>query len=133
MDLFTEWKSKQKSKKQVSRDEIDRLISNAEKISGTEIRIVTGISEYEGTAVAGAITKEDNYVSHIFDGNRLVSMASKNIDIDLRQIAPEIGKILGGSGGGTPKMTQCGGPNKERIDEALKLAKKLTILKLKKN
>ncbi len=133
MDLFSEWKSKQKSKKQVSRNEIDRLISNAEKISGTDIKIVTGISEFEATAVAGAITKENNYITHIFDGNRLVSMASKNIDIDLRQIAPEIGKILGGSGGGTPKMTQCGGPNKERIDEALELAKKLTILKLKEN
>ena len=58
-------------------------------------------------------------------------MASKNIDIDLRKIAPEIGKILGGSGGGTPKMTQCGGQNKDRVDEALEIAKRLTINELK--
>jgi alanyl-tRNA synthetase len=31
----------------------------------------------------------------------------------------ELGKILGGSGGGKPKLTQCGGPNKEKIQEAL--------------
>ena len=58
-------------------------------------------------------------------------MASDNVPIDLRIIAPEIGKILGGSGGGKPKMTQCGGPNKSKISEALEKAKKLTKNKLK--
>ena len=46
--------------------------------------------------------------------------------IDLREIAPEIGKILGGSGGGKPHMTQCGGPNKDKIKDALERAKKET-------
>jgi alanyl-tRNA synthetase len=59
-------------------------------------------------------------------------MASENVNIDLREIAPEIGKVLGGSGGGKPRMTQCGGSKKEKIDDALQLAKKLTIDKLKK-
>jgi alanyl-tRNA synthetase len=59
-------------------------------------------------------------------------MASGNVAIDLREIAPEIGKILGGSGGGKPKMTQCGGPNKDKAEEALTLAKKLTKKKLEK-
>ena len=68
----------------------------------------------------------------IYDGKKLVSMASDNVNIDLREIAPEIGKILGGSGGGEPKMTQCGGPNKNKIQDALKLAKQLTIKKLEK-
>ena len=52
--------------------------------------------------------------------------------IDLREIAPELGKILGGSGGGKPKLTQSGGPHKEKIDEAMEKAKQLTIKKLKK-
>ena len=47
-------------------------------------------------------------------------------------IAPELGKILGGSGGGKPKMTQCGGPNKDKVSEALEKARELTIKKLKK-
>ena len=59
-------------------------------------------------------------------------MASKNVDIDLREIAPEIGKVLGGSGGGKPDMTQCGGPNNNKADVALELAKKLTKKKLSK-
>ena len=59
-------------------------------------------------------------------------MASKNVDIDLRKIVAEIGKILGGGGGGKPKMTQCGGPNKDRVNEALDKAKQLTKSLLKK-
>ena len=59
-------------------------------------------------------------------------MVSENVNIDLREIVPEIGKILGGSGGGKPKMTQCGGPNKNKIKNALEKAKKLTQEKLEK-
>jgi len=131
-DLFSEWKKMQKNKKKVPIDEIEKLINQAYKIPGTDIKIVTGISLFEATATAGFITKENNFVAHIFDGNKLVSMASENVDIDLRELAPELGKILGGSGGGKPKMTQCGGPNKNKVNDALELAKQLTIKKLEK-
>ena len=130
--LFDEWKKSQKDKKKVSRDEIDNFINQAITIPGKNIKIVTGITKSDGTATAGNIIKKDNYVVHIFDGKKLVSMASENVDIDLREIVPEIGKILGGSGGGRPKMTQCGGPNKNKINEALELAKQLTKKKLEK-
>jgi len=131
-NLFEEWKKTQKDKKKVTSDEIERLINQAETIPGTEIKVIAEITSYESTATAGVITKEDNYVVHIFDDNKLVSMASDNVNIDLREIAPEIGKIIGGSGGGKPKMTQCGGPNKNKIEEALKIAKQLTKKKLEK-
>jgi alanyl-tRNA synthetase len=132
-DLFNRWKKTRKDKKKVSFDEIEDLIAKAETVPGTKIKVVSGISTTEGTTLAGSITKEDNFVAHIYDGKKLVSIASDNVDIDLRVIAPEIGKILGGSGGGKPKMTQCGGPNKDKIDEALEVAKKLTIRKLEKS
>ena len=132
-DLFNRWKKTRKDKKKVSSDEIEDLISKAETVPGTKIKVVYGVSSTEGTTLAGSITKEDNFVAHIYDGKKLVSIASDNVDIDLRLIAPEIGKILGGSGGGKPKMTQCGGPNKDKIEEALELAKKLTIKKLEKS
>ena len=132
-DLFNRWKKTRKDKKKVSSDEIEDLIAKAETVPGTKIKVVSGVSTTEGTTLAGSITKEDNFVAHIYDGKKLVSIASDNVDIDLRVIAPEIGKILGGSGGGKPKMTQCGGPNKDKIDEALEVAKKLTIKKLEKS
>ena len=130
--LFNEWKKSQKDKKKVSTNEIKGIISKAETIPGTKIKVVTGISLSDANVVAGKIIEGKDFVVHIFDGKKLVSMASKNVDIDLREIAPEIGKILGGSGGGKPHMTQCGGPNKDKIDEALLKARDLTKIKLKK-
>jgi len=94
--------------------------------------MVTGICDSDAITIAGAIIKEPGYIVHIYDGKKLVSAASDNVEIDLRPLASEIGKILGGSGGGKPKLTQCGGPNKEKIHEALKIAKELTLQKIKK-
>ena len=97
--LFNEWKKSQKDKKKVSTNEIKGIISKAETIPGTKIKVVTGISLSDANVVAGKIIEGKDFVVHIFDGKKLVSMASENVDIDLREIAPEIGKILGGSGG----------------------------------
>lgn len=129
-DLFKSWKKTQKEKKNVSSDEIKELIESAEEIKG--IKIITIYTDYDATSLAVELVKEQNVVAHVFDGKKLVSMASENVQIDLREIAPEIGKILGGSGGGRPRMTQCGGPNKDKINDALELAKKETIKKLEK-
>jgi alanyl-tRNA synthetase len=128
--LFNEWKNAQKQKKMVSTDVISRLIQDASQIPGTNIRMVTGVCEGDAITIAGTLIKEPGFIVHIFDGKKLVSAASDNIDIDLRPLASELGKILGGSGGGKPKLTQCGGPNKDKIYEALTKAKELTIQKI---
>jgi len=127
--LFEEWKKTQKQNKKVTTDEIDELLKSAEKTSDG-IKIVTGHTRAEAATVAGSLVKKENVVAHIYDGKKLVSMASKNIDIDLRDIAPEIGKIMGGSGGGRSHMTQCGGPNKNKVEKALKKAIELTKEKI---
>jgi len=128
--LFNEWKKTQKDKKKVSSGEIEKLMDQAETITGTTIKVIVAKTTGEGTSIGGAIIEEGNYVVHIFDGKKLISMASENIDIDLREIAPAIGKILGGSGGGKPKLTQSGGPNQDKVNEALEKAKELTIATL---
>jgi alanyl-tRNA synthetase len=131
--LFNTWKKALKDKKKISSGDIQEIIENAEIIPNTKIKIVTGKTTSEATSVAGAIVKDDNFVAHIYDGKKLVSMASENIDIDLRQIAPELGRILGGSGGGKPRMTQCGGPNKDKISDVFETAKTLTKRLLQKS
>jgi len=130
--LFNEWKNVQKQKKMVSTDIISQLIRDASPIPGTDLRMVTGVCEGDAITIAGTLIKEPGFVVHIFDGKKLVSAASDNVDIDLRPLASEIGKILGGSGGGKPRLTQCGGPNKDKIPEALSKAKELTIQKMNK-
>jgi alanyl-tRNA synthetase len=128
--LFNEWKKTQKDKKKVSSGEIEKLMDQAETITGTTIKVIIAKTTDEGTSIGGAIIEEGSYVVHIFDGKKLVSMASENVDIDLRKIAPAIGKILGGSGGGKTKLTQSGGPNQDKAKEALEKAKELTITAL---
>lgn len=130
--LFTEWKNVQKQKKTVTSSTLEQLKQSAEVVPGTIMKVIIGLSETDAITIAGALINEPGYVVHIYDGKKLVSAASDNVPIDLRDIAPDLGRILGGSGGGKPKLTQCGGPKKENVNEALQKAKELTLKKLKK-
>jgi len=131
--LFNSWKEHQKKKKNIDIDNLEILRSTAEIIPGTSIKVLIAKTNTEANATAGALIAESDYVVHIYDGKKVTSAASENVSIDFReQIVPAIGSILGGSGGGRPKMAQSGGPNHNRIDEALKKAKQLTIEILKK-
>jgi len=130
--VFYEWKNAQKQKKMVSADVVERLIHEAYQVPGETLRIVTGICDTDAISIAGAIIKEPGFVVHIYDGKKLVLAASEDVQIDLRPLASELGEILGGSGGGKPKLAQCGGPKKEKIQEALKRAIELTIKNIKK-
>ena len=125
--LFDRWKQVQKAKKIVKSDEIEKLKEKGVVIPGTQVKVIAAETVSESTVTAGQITKDPNFVAHISDGVKISSAASENIDIDLRTIAPELGRILGGSGGGKPKLTQSGGPKKEKIKEALEKAKELTM------
>lgn len=126
--LFTEWKKAQKQKKNIDAEMIASLKNAAEPIQGTSFKVLIAKTETESNATAGAIIEESGYIVHIYDGKKITSAASDDVPIDFREtIVPAIGEILGGSGGGRPKMTQSGGPSHQKIDEALEKAKMLTI------
>jgi alanyl-tRNA synthetase len=130
--LFNQWKTTQKQKKTISSDDITTLIETTPSLPRTTIKIITLITDSDAIALAGLLIQHPNIIAHIYDGKKLVSAASDNLTIDLRTIAPEIGKILGGSGGGKPHLTQCGGPHKDKVPDALEKAKHLTIKRLQK-
>jgi alanyl-tRNA synthetase len=131
-DLFETWKKSQKQKKKVDSSILTQMKQQAISIPGTRYKVIIASTETEATSTAGALIKESGYIAHIFDGSKITSAASENVDIDLREIAPEIGKLLGGSGGGTAHLTQSGGPEKKNAQKALEKAKQLTIQILKK-
>jgi alanyl-tRNA synthetase len=131
-DLFETWKISQKQKKIVDSSQITQMKKQATSIPGTDYKVIAASTETEATSTAGAIIKEPDYIAHIYDGSKITSAASENVSIDLRKIAPEIGKILGGSGGGTSRLTQSGGPEKKNAKKALEKAKALTIQILRK-
>ncbi|RLF60088.1 MAG: alanine--tRNA ligase [Thermoplasmata archaeon] len=131
--LFDLWKKNQKQKKTVDMETIETLKDQAESIPGTEFKVITAKISMESNATAGAIITEPNYIVHIYDGKKITSAASENVPINLQEsIVKAIGEILGGSGGGRQRMTQSGGPNLDRVDEALEQAKQLTVEILKK-
>ena len=129
--LFSTWKQAKKQEKSVSTDEIEALRASAEPVPGTSYQVITGITGTDANALAGAIIAQGGYIVHLYDGSKITSAASEDVPIDLRAaLVPTLSKILGGGGGGRPRMTQCGGPNKESIHEALQKAKELTIQSL---
>jgi alanyl-tRNA synthetase len=130
--LFNLWKKSQKKKKEISSNNLQDFYQQAVQVPGTQIKIISGVTDSDSIAMATALTKEKNYVAHIYDGKKIASSASKNVEINLAKIAPQLGIILGGSGGGKPKLAQCGGPKKENISIALQKAVELTVKKLKK-
>ncbi|MBU1941373.1 MAG: alanine--tRNA ligase, partial [Candidatus Thermoplasmatota archaeon] len=130
--LFNTWKQQQKEKKQVSNEELNTLKSLAVPIPGTSYHLIIGTTNQDPTTTAGAIISEPNYIVHLSDGTKITSAASENVNIDLRTIAPKIGNLLGGSGGGKQRLTQAGGPNRDNIAEALNIARKATFEYYKK-
>ncbi len=44
---------------------------------------------------------------------------------DAGKIVKEVAKVAGGGGGGKPNLAQAGGKDKDKLDEALRLAKNL--------
>jgi alanyl-tRNA synthetase len=129
--LFSTWKQAKKQEKSVSKDEIEALRASAAPVPGTTYQVITGITGTDANALAGAIIAQGGYIVHLYDGSKITSAASEDVPIDLRTaLVPTLSKILGGGGGGRPRMIQCGGPNKESIHEALQKAKELTIKSL---
>jgi alanyl-tRNA synthetase len=126
--LFSTWKQARKQEKAVSKEELEALQASSEPIPGTNYQVITGVTAADANALAGAIIAQNGYIVHLYDGTKITSAASEDVPIDLRtSLVPELSKILGGGGGGRPRMIQCGGPNKDAYQEALEKAKELTI------
>lgn len=53
------------------------------------------------------------------DGARLVFARSKSLTEDMSELMSAACRTLGGRGGGRPDMAQGGGPNADRIEEAV--------------
>jgi len=59
------------------------------------------------------------------DGARLVFARSKSLTADMGKLMSDACRILDGRGGGRPDMAQGGGPNAEKIEEAVESAASL--------
>ena len=136
-NLFDEWKRARKMVKQKSIEfslNGETYKERSIKIAGKQLaklRLEDIPESLDSIAYAGKIVEQSGYIAYISSGNRVTLAASEDLDIDLGPIAKEIGKVLGGSGGGKPHMAQCGGVKrgntKEAVNKAIELieAKKI--------
>ena len=132
-DLFKEWKKTKKMIKQKSASIVLDDKSRYEKKITILEKPVTFIAEdipepLDTIARAGEIVKQKGYVAYVSSGNRVTLAASDDVDINLGPIAKEIGKILGGSGGGKPRMAQAGGKIPGKTKDVIKKFEDLITL-----
>lgn len=135
--LFKEWKqTKKRLKKQSAAvDVANKQTSQKEwDISGKKICFITQDLDQglDTVARAAELIKEKGYIVYISSGNRVTLAASEDVDIDLTSIAKQVGTILGGSGGGKPRMAHAGGKKRGSIADAQQKAEELIEQQLKK-
>ncbi len=135
--LFKEWKkTKKRLKKQSTAIDLATKQTSQKEwtISGKKIRFITQDLKQglDTVARAAELTKKEGSVVYISSGNRVTLAASKDVDIDLISIAKQVGTLLGGSGGGKPRMAHAGGKKSGNTPDAREKAEQLIKQQLKK-
>ena len=129
--FFKEWKDLRKEnerlKETLAESRVKSIISEAPVIDG--IRVVS--KKFEGSdsdeliKLASTISKNDaiGILASDFGGSAIMVVSSFpnaiKKGIKAGHIVKAASKVLGGGGGGKPGLAQGGGPNIEKIDEAL--------------
>jgi alanyl-tRNA synthetase len=133
--LFKAWKKTRKRTKQKSTEfklsgELYKEVPVKIVNKTIKIRFEDIPESLDPISRAGKIIEEVGYVAYVSSGNKVTIAASEDVDIDLRPIAAEVGKLLGGSGGGKPKMAHCGGKKPGNTNEITEKTEKLIERKL---
>ncbi|RLF43016.1 MAG: hypothetical protein DRN18_01155, partial [Thermoplasmata archaeon] len=127
--LFKEWKRSRKEKKRIPSELVEKILSDySEDYKGYKLVFVPdpNISkDYDSIAIAEELARAERIVACIRDDKGLVFSASRDIEIDLREIARKTGSLLGGGGGGKERLARCGGSRLENIQKAMEEAKNL--------
>ncbi|MEA1905061.1 MAG: alanine--tRNA ligase [Candidatus Hadarchaeota archaeon] len=130
--LFRRWKSAQKElsklRGHLAELRLSELHKKAKKVGAVRVvsEIIEDASVDELIKVAEALVREDRAMVAILgtcdETARLVVVAGEEalrVGIDCRKIASEAAKVLDGGGGGRVQMGQGGGPQVERLKEAI--------------
>ncbi|MCC7565192.1 MAG: alanine--tRNA ligase [Methanomicrobiaceae archaeon] len=123
--FFTEWKEQRKEierlRKKIVELELQQL--GGEEIDGVRI-VVRQINAdpKELVALASTVSEEGGVALFASENARVnVVAASGNPAVNAAEIVREVCGILGGKGGGKPTLAQGGGPDAEKLEQALKI------------
>ncbi|PKK86312.1 MAG: alanine--tRNA ligase [Thermoplasmata archaeon HGW-Thermoplasmata-1] len=131
--FFEEWKSLRKEIEDLRAAEgghmTKNLLESAEKVKG--VRIAAGIMDWEMpdmVRLAATLTKEQPKLVVILgsgrDGGKIVVGRSGDVPaVHAGEAVRAASRVMGGGGGGRPDMAQGGGPEVEKLGEAVATAK----------
>jgi alanyl-tRNA synthetase len=130
--FFEEWKSQQKEIERLKEDlaeaRLKTMTADAETINGLKIVVQKmGSADIETLLKAAALLAEQDYVALLGSetGSLVAAVGRSGLDKGIKagSIIKAAAKALGGGGGGKPDLAQGGGPNVEKLDEALQAGK----------
>ena len=130
--FFEEWKSQQKEIERLKEDlaeaRLKTMTADAETINGLKIVVQKmGSADIEALLKAAALLAEQDYVALLGSetGSLVAAVGQSGLDKGIKagSIIKAAAKALGGGGGGKPDLAQGGGPNVEKLDEALRAGK----------
>jgi alanyl-tRNA synthetase len=131
--LLKEWKAARKDLDSLrdarAAGDLDSLMEKSEKIGG--VRVVTHTTKggpKELMALAKRLISGKNVVAVLGAKNGKASILiarSADVELDCGPVAREVSRLIGGSGGGKPDFAQGGGPEPDRMEEAVKAARKI--------
>jgi alanyl-tRNA synthetase len=134
-ELDAERKKAISLERELLRNSVDSLLSKAESIAGiTVLAAKVPASNMESLRYLGDLIKERLgsvvVVLAAAYNNRANFVAMVTPDLVARglnagQIVKQVAAVAGGSGGGRAELGQAGGKDKRKIDEALKLVRRL--------
>jgi alanyl-tRNA synthetase len=130
--FFEEWKSQQKEierlKVDLARARLKTLTADAESIDGLKVVVQKmGSADIEELLKAAALLAEQDCVALLGSetGKLVAAVGRSGLDKGIKagSIIKAAAKQLGGGGGGKPDLAQGGGPDVEKLDEALAAGK----------
>jgi len=130
--FFEEWKSQQKEierlKEDLAKARLKTLVAEAEIMDGLRIVVQKmGSADIDELLKAAALLAEQDCVALLGSetGKLVVAVGQSGLakGVKAGSIIRAAAKALGGGGGGRPELAQGGGPNAEKLDEALAAGK----------
>ncbi len=126
--FFEEWKGQQKEierlKEDLAKARLKTLVAEAEIWDGLRIVVQKmGSADIDELLKAAALLAEQDYVALLgSETGKLVAAVGQSglaKGVKAGSIIRAAAKALGGGGGGRPELAQGGGPNAQKLDEAL--------------
>jgi alanyl-tRNA synthetase len=126
--FFEEWKSQQKDierlKEDLAKARLKTLAAEAQNIDGLKVVVQKmGNADIDELLKAATLLAEQDYVAMLGSetGKLVAAVGKSGLEKGAKagSMIKAAAKALGGGGGGKPDLAQGGGPNLEKLDEAL--------------